>query len=139
MEEVLSIDGIEGSEQVWSVSGPGQSTRLLCSTATDTFLLQIEPTVEALPLPDEVAASPLIMAGTIGGKVVTVTKSSVVLWDDLSGGKQAGAPYELGAAEVVAAQIHGEFTVLAVRGGAVRVLSAGQGALQELSRYVSRS
>ena len=63
MDEALSIDGIEDIERVWSLhSASTGSTRLLCSTAYNSFLLQIEPIVEVLPLAAEVTDLPLFAA-----------------------------------------------------------------------------
>jgi hypothetical protein len=135
MEDVLNIDGVEGVERVWSVATANSgSSRLLCSTAAESFMLQIEPQVEVLPLADAVASRPLVAAGVIGGKVVTVSKSGVHVWDDVSSGVQSAESTSGNRGEIVAAAIHGYHVAVAHRGGSVSVMKAENGGLREVSR-----
>jgi hypothetical protein len=135
MEEVLSVEGIEGIEQVWAVGVHG-SARLLCSTADESFLLQLEPEVEVLPLSESVSSRALLAAGTVAGQVMTISKAGVVLWEDLSGGVEQ-AQWNDGGKGVVAAQIHGAYAVVALRGGHVQVLQVADGQVKVVQSYVA--
>ena len=137
MDEALSIDGIEGIERVWSLhSASTGSTRLLCSTAYNSFLLQIEPIVEVLPLAAEVTDLPLFAASAIQGKVVVVNKHGVQLWEGAMATAQTQLESSSEEAEVVAAQIHGDHIALALRGGSARVHRVQGGVLDEVWKYV---
>ena len=125
MEEVLAIEGIEGIENVWSVGVAG-SARLLCSTAESSFLVQLEPEVEVLPLDERISNTAVLVASSVvtNGSteaVVTINKVGVLIWEDLSAGRECGA-WTGQDGEVVAAQIHDGLAVVALQGGIVKVL-----------------
>lgn len=125
MEEVLAIEGIEGIENVWSVGVAG-SARLLCSTAESSFLVQLEPKVEVLPLDQRVSHTAVLAASSIVTNgpteaVVTINTAGVLLWDDISAGHECGT-WTGDGRDIVAAQIHDGLAVVALQGGIVKVL-----------------
>ncbi|ORX37687.1 CPSF A subunit region-domain-containing protein [Kockovaella imperatae] len=135
LEDLVTIEGIEGITDLWPVASSNGSPLLLGSTPTSTFVLQIEPEITAVDIPDSIASRPTLSAAVLESSLVQITACGVVLWSDLASGNQAGNWEVPNGEEIVAGHICGSLVAVARRRGKVDIISASSNGLQLLVSY----
>ncbi|WVQ95773.1 hypothetical protein IAU59_002872 [Kwoniella sp. CBS 9459] len=135
LEEVVSVEGVEGVERVWSLDDQSGHSRLLLSTAYTTLLIQVDPEISLVEMAEPITSSTTLAAGVLptADVLVQVTPSSIALWSDVTSGLSAGSIELDKENEIVAAQVSGELVIAAKRGGEVLLLEASPNGLNPIA------
>nr|XP_018260261.1 uncharacterized protein I303_07178 [Kwoniella dejecticola CBS 10117]OBR82419.1 hypothetical protein I303_07178 [Kwoniella dejecticola CBS 10117] len=123
LEEVSTIQGIEGVEKVWTLVDSSGSPRLLLSTSSTTLLLQMEPEISLLDTTAQISDIPTLAAGILPGAdiLVQITARGIATWSDVTSGLSAGSIDLHKESEIVAAQVYENLAVIAKAGGEVNL------------------
>ncbi|OCF33570.1 hypothetical protein I316_04642 [Kwoniella heveanensis BCC8398] len=137
LEEIISVEGVEGVERMWSMTDTSGNSRLLVSTASTTLLIHVDPEVSLVDIAQPIASIATLAAGLLPAAdvLVQVTPSSIALWSDVLSGLSAGTVDVDKENEFVAAQVSGELVIAAKRRGEVLLVEATPNGLTPIASF----
>ncbi|WRT69742.1 uncharacterized protein IL334_006733 [Kwoniella shivajii] len=137
LEEVVSVEGIEGIERIWTLIDSSNSSRLFVSTDSTTLLLESEPEISLVETAQEVSATCTLAAGMLPATdiLIQVSPTSIALWLDVTSGLSAGSVDVDKNTEITAAQIHGSLILIGKRGGEVVLFEATANGLNHIAAF----
>ncbi|WWD20338.1 hypothetical protein CI109_104814 [Kwoniella shandongensis] len=125
LEEVVNVEGVQGVERMWPLTDSSGTTRLLLSSWSSSYILQIEPEIAIIEIAPQLTSAATLAAGVLPGSdlLVQVTSGGVQSWSDVTTGLSAGSVAVDKGTEIIAAQVLGDLVIVGKRGGEVLVFA----------------
>lgn len=129
----MTVNGVVGVQQMWSLDASGGPNALLLSTCTSSFILGLDSDIEVIPTSSDFSSHSTLAAGQVGpdNALVQVTRLGINVWRDMSANSAVDVFKAADDNDIVAARVKGSNIVAAFQDGGVMVFSVSSSGLQE--------